>query len=79
MQTPEPSQPAPETLKTIVSATPGVALASMIAWRSDPAPVSAVLVTVKVAAVAIEPDRPEEQEPRGGASGFLFLLQIRTS
>ena len=35
-------------LKAIVSA-PAFALASRIAWRSDPAPESLVLVTVKVA------------------------------
>ena len=32
-------------LKAIVSA-PGLALASVIAWRSDPAPASADVVTV---------------------------------
>jgi len=51
VQTPEPLQPAPVTLKAIVSA-PAAALASVIAWRSDPAPESLVLVTVKVAAEA---------------------------
>ena len=41
--------PAPGMAKTIVSA-PGAVSASRIAWRSDPAPESLVLVTVKVAA-----------------------------
>src|SRR6188508_1595265 len=41
--------PAPGMLKSIVSA-PGLAFASVIAWRSDPAPESALVVTVKVAA-----------------------------
>ena len=52
VQTPEPSQPAPETLNAIVSA-PAAAFASVIAWRSEPAPESLVLVTVKVAADAL--------------------------
>src|SRR5438105_11161107 len=51
VQTPEPLQPAPETSNAIVSAL-AFALASRIAWRSDPTPLSAVLVTVKVAARA---------------------------
>ena len=37
--------PEPVMLKLIVSA-PGFALASRIAWRSEPAPESAVVVTV---------------------------------
>ena len=40
--------PVPGMAKAIVSA-PMAAFASRIAWRSDPAPLSAVLVTVKVA------------------------------
>ncbi len=43
--------PGPGMLNAIVSA-PGFALASRIAWRNDPAPESAVVVTVKVAAGA---------------------------
>ena len=43
--------PAPGIANTMMSA-PGFALASRIAWRSDPAPLSAVLVTVSVAAAA---------------------------
>jgi hypothetical protein len=39
--------PQPEMLKAIVSA-PGLLLASKIAWRKEPAPLSAVFVTVKV-------------------------------
>jgi hypothetical protein len=42
--------PAPGMLKSIVSA-PGFAFASRIAWRSEPAPESALVVTVNVAAV----------------------------
>ena len=45
VQTPEPLQPAPETLKATVS-SPAFALAFRIAWRREPAPESAVLVTV---------------------------------
>ena len=41
--------PEPTMLKAIVSA-PAAALASRIAWRSDPAPASSMLVTVNVAA-----------------------------
>ena len=41
--------PAPGMLKSIVSA-PALALASRIAWRSEPGPESLVFVTVKVAA-----------------------------
>src|SRR5262245_58296393 len=40
--------PLPGMLKWI--ADPGWALASVIAWRSDPAPLSFTLVTVKVSA-----------------------------
>src|SRR5678815_3035668 len=40
--------PAGKMLKSITSA-PALAFASIIAWRSDPAPVSAVVVTVNVA------------------------------
>jgi hypothetical protein len=47
VQTPLPSQPAPETLNAIVS-SPAAVFASLIAWRSDPAPESAVVVTVNV-------------------------------
>src|SRR5262245_41887272 len=43
--------PLPGILKWIVS-VPAFVLASVIAWRSDPAPLSAVLVTVYVVAVA---------------------------
>src|SRR6476659_3955031 len=48
VQTPLPLQPEPETLNAIVS-SPAFALASVIACRSEPAPVSAVVVTVNVA------------------------------
>ncbi len=41
--------PAPGIAKAIVSA-PTLALASSIAWRSDPAPESFTFVTVNVAA-----------------------------
>ena len=58
MQSPDPSQPAPETLNVIVLAPPA-ALASRIACRSDPGPVSAVLVTAKVAAIASETQGPK--------------------
>ena len=47
-----PAQPAPVTLNVIVSRTPALALESRIACRSDPAPLSAVVVTVRVAATA---------------------------
>jgi hypothetical protein len=43
--------PLPGMLKVIVS-VPAAVLASVMAWRSDPAPLSAVLVTVYVVAVA---------------------------
>src|SRR5262245_46104107 len=43
--------PLPAMLKAIVSVPP-LALASVIAWRSDPAPLSVVLVTVYVVAEA---------------------------
>ena len=43
--------PAPGMLKAIVS-KPAVALASRIAWRNEPGPLSSVFVTVKVAAKA---------------------------
>src|SRR5215475_453285 len=49
VQTPPASQPAPETLNAMVS-RPALPLASVIAWRSDPRPVSLVFVTVNVAA-----------------------------
>ena len=42
--------PPPAMLKVIASA-PAAAFASMMAWRSEPAPASFVLVTVKVASV----------------------------
>ncbi len=45
VQTPEPSQPVPETLNAIVS-RPAAPFASSRAWRSDPAPESFVFVTV---------------------------------
>jgi hypothetical protein len=41
--------PDPVMVKSIVS-RPGLALASRIAWRSEPAPESFVFVTVNVAA-----------------------------
>src|SRR3954468_7326151 len=40
------------TMLNVITSAPAVALASMIAWRSDPAPVSLVVVTAKVAAAA---------------------------
>jgi hypothetical protein len=43
--------PPPGMLKVIVS-RPGLAFASVMAWRSDPGPLSLVFVTVKVAARA---------------------------
>ena len=39
--------PVPGMLKVIVC-TPGVALASVMTWRSEPVPVSLVLVTTKL-------------------------------
>src|SRR3979490_732846 len=45
-----PVQPVPVMLNAMVSVTPTLALESRIAWRSDPAPESEVLVTVRVAA-----------------------------
>ena len=44
-------------LNAIVS-SPGFALASRMAWRSDPAPVSFVFDTVKVAARSGSPMKP---------------------
>ena len=44
--------PAPARSKTIVSANPIEPFESRIAWRSEPAPASAVVVTVYVAARA---------------------------
>ena len=44
-----PSVIVPVTAKVIVSA-PGTALASRIAWRSDPGPESLVVVTLKLVA-----------------------------
>src|SRR2546426_12810088 len=41
--------PDPLMLNTIVSG-PGLALASRIAWRNEPGPLSAVVTTAKVAA-----------------------------
>src|SRR5690242_19920385 len=49
--------PDPGRLNEIVS-RPGVALALVIAWRSDPAPESATLVTVNVCAAAGEATTP---------------------
>src|SRR5689334_14946177 len=55
VQTPvAPAQPAPAMLKAIVSMTPTLALESVIACRRDPAPPSAVVVTVRVAPRAPE-------------------------
>ena len=53
MQTPPVSQPGsePGMLKLIVCG-PALPFASAMAWRSDPAPVSLVLVTVNVVARA---------------------------
>ena len=62
VQIPEPSQPAPDTSNSIVS-SPAAPLAAVIAARSDPAPVSLVFVTVKVAAEAAV-----AQSPRASAS-----------
>ena len=53
-------------LKAIVSA-PGLALASRIACRSDPAPESLVLVTVKVARSQGR-SREEKQEGESGTA-----------
>jgi hypothetical protein len=43
----------PEPILKLIVSKPGVALASRIACRSDPVPLSFVFVTVKVAAVAV--------------------------
>src|SRR5438876_296124 len=40
--------PVPGMLK-LMSSTPGAAFASLIAWRREPAPASAVVVTTKLA------------------------------
>jgi len=53
----EESTIVPLMVKTMVS-SPGVALASDIAWRSDPGPESPVEVTVKVTAWVVATARP---------------------
>jgi hypothetical protein len=70
VHTPLPSQPAPVTPKAIVS-RPAAALASRIAWRSEPAPESLVLVTVKVAA-SIEADASARPRRRRMAQSSPF-------
>src|SRR5262245_19518707 len=72
--------PAPGTLKAIRSA-PGLALASRIACLNDPAPPSAVLVTVKVAVAGTARSSSRSRRgggalrqarfPRRGAAGWL--------
>src|SRR5438477_11044086 len=52
--------PAPEILNVIVSA-PTWLLASVIAWRNEPAPVSFVLVTGKVEATTKRPMEPRNK------------------
>ena len=59
VQTPEPLHPAPDTLNAIVS-EPALLLACVIASRSDPAPESVVLVTVKVGGGACGPKGKEQ-------------------
>ena len=61
--------PAPGMAKAIVSG-PGLALASSIAWRSEPGPVSSVFVTVKVA-----PETPAGARRRG-RPGMRFEVSV---
>ena len=48
----------PVVVKRMMS-SPAVAFASKIAWRSEPGPESAVMVTVKVAAWVLASARPK--------------------
>jgi hypothetical protein len=55
--------PEPGILKLIVS-VPALLFASVMAWRSEPAPESFVLITVKVAALAILSPQPATSAAR---------------
>ena len=61
--------PEPEMLKAIMS-RPAFPLASRIAWRSDPAPLSLVLVTVNVAAYS---------DPASATNPTARLILVLTS
>src|SRR5215475_7640091 len=83
VQTPPPSQPAPLTLNAIVS-MPAAALASRIAWRSDPGPESFVLVTVNVAPSAALEARsssatPYDQDVHVSRAEFRILIESPSS
>ena len=73
--------PLPVMLKSIVSA-PGLALASVIACRSEPAPLSLMLVTVYVVAARCAAAR-QRSEPGGEeslhANAAFRLLQVEPS
>ena len=68
--------PEPAMLNAIVSA-PGLALASRIAWRSEPAPASAVDVTVYVAARAATDGQPGGDRGAEALHTFLPPSRIR--
>ena len=77
VQTPLPLQPAPDTLNAIVS-SPALALASRIACRSEPAPESAVFVTVYVFALTAEAAaRSTSAAPRARLEGRLSSFELR--
>src|SRR5262245_31491853 len=67
--------PEPAMLKPIVSG-PEFALASRIAWRSDPAPLSAVVVTVYVLPKTADAGRATRKQVRRRL--FMGHLSFRT-
>jgi hypothetical protein len=62
--------PAPGMLNAI-SSSPGLPFASRTAWRSEPAPESAVVVTVNVVADAAETIAPKQT--RSAIRGDQFV------
>src|SRR5438445_3066736 len=67
---------APEPMLKAITSGPGRAFASRIAWRSEPGPLSAVLVTTKVAVWA---SRGHASMMTPNRRRILFMIEVRVN
>src|SRR2546430_16521983 len=67
----------PLPMENVIVSAPGAVLASRMAWRSEPAPLSLVFVTVKVAAHALVVSSAAEKQTRTSLTAKL-LRDMRT-
>src|SRR2546427_2672255 len=67
---------APEPILKAITSGPGLAFASRIAWRSEPGPLSAVLVTTKVAVWA---SRGHASMMAPSRRRIFFMIEVRVT